>query len=51
MKMSTYLVVWVIGPLEATEPRMINGRNGPIPLRVIAPPGNMHLTRVRARRR
>ena len=44
MKMSTYLVAWVIGPLEATEPRMISGRNGPIPLRVIAPPGNMHLT-------
>jgi len=44
MKMSTYLVAWVIGPLEATEPRLIEGRNGPIPLRIVAPPGNLHLT-------
>ncbi|MFI5043728.1 MAG: M1 family metallopeptidase [Acidimicrobiales bacterium] len=44
MKMSTYLVAWVIGPLEATEPRMIEGRNGPIPLRIVAPPGNLHMT-------
>jgi len=43
MAMSTYLVAFVIGPLQATEPRMVAGVNGPIPLRVIFPPGSAHL--------
>lgn len=41
--MSTYLVAFVVGPLEATEPRMVPGVDGPIPLRVVYPPGNGHL--------
>ena len=40
MKMSTYLVAFIVGDLEATEPVDVDG----IPLRIIAPPGNMHLT-------
>ena len=44
MKMSTYLVAWVIGPLEATEPRLIEGRNGPSPCASSHPPGHRHLT-------
>jgi len=40
MKMSTYLVAFVVGPLEATEPVMV----GDIPLRVIHVPGKSHLT-------
>ena len=43
MKMSTYLVAFVIGPLEATEARMVEGLDGPIPLRVVHPPGQGHL--------
>ena len=43
MVMSTYLVAFVIGPLEATPSRMVAGMNGPIPLRVIYPPGSAHL--------
>jgi puromycin-sensitive aminopeptidase len=43
ISMSTYLVAFVIGPLEATEPRMVEGIDGPIPLRVVYPPGNAHL--------
>lgn len=39
MKMSTYLVAWVIGPLEATPARMV----GDTPVRVIAPIGKLHL--------
>ncbi len=40
MKMSTYLVAFIVGELEATDPVDVNGT----PLRIIAPPGNMHLT-------
>ncbi len=40
MKMSTYLVAFIVGELEATEPVDVDGT----PLRIIAPPGNMHLT-------
>ncbi|MFN5601175.1 MAG: M1 family aminopeptidase, partial [Acidimicrobiaceae bacterium] len=40
MLMSTYLVAFVVGPLEATEPVMV----GNIPLRVIHVPGKSHLT-------
>ncbi|MEN8238452.1 MAG: M1 family metallopeptidase [Actinomycetota bacterium] len=40
MKMSTYLVAFVVGELEATEPVDVDGT----PLRIIAPPGNMGLT-------
>jgi puromycin-sensitive aminopeptidase len=38
--MSTYLVAFVVGDLEATEPVEVNG----IPLRIITPPGKLHLT-------
>ena len=40
MPMSTYLVAFVVGKLEATEPVMVNG----IPLRTIHIPGKAHLT-------
>jgi puromycin-sensitive aminopeptidase len=40
MKMSTYLVAFVVGPFEATEPLDVDG----IPLRIIAPRGRGHLT-------
>ncbi len=40
MKMSTYLVAFVVGPLEATEPVMV----GSLPLRVVHVPGKAHLT-------
>jgi len=40
MKMSTYLVAFIVGELEATEPVDVDGT----PLRIIAPPGNTHLT-------
>lgn len=40
MIMSTYIVAFVVGPFEATEPVDIDG----IPLRVIAPIGKSHLT-------
>ncbi len=43
ISMSTYLVAFVIGPLEATPPRMVAGVDGPIPLRVVHPPGSAHL--------
>ena len=43
MVMSTYLVAFVVGRLTATEPRMVAGANGPIPLRVIHRPGSEHL--------
>lgn len=39
MKMSTYLVAFVIGPFEASEPVDVGG----VPLRVIAPRGKLHL--------
>lgn len=40
MVMSTYLVAFVVGPLEATEPVDVDG----VPLRVIAPPSGRDLT-------
>jgi puromycin-sensitive aminopeptidase len=40
MVMSTYLVAFVVGPLEASEPVDVDG----VPLRVIAPPGRADLT-------
>jgi len=40
MKMSTYLVAFIVGELEATDPLDVDGT----PLRIIAPPGNRHLT-------
>jgi len=40
MKMSTYLVAFIVGPLEATAPVDVDGT----PLRVLAPPGKQHLT-------
>ena len=40
MKMSTYLVAFIVGDLEATDPVDVDGT----PLRIIAPPGNMNLT-------
>jgi len=43
MVMSTYLVAFVVGPLEATEVRMVEGIEGHIPLRVVFPPGSAHL--------
>jgi len=39
MKMSTYLVAFVVGPLEATEPIDVDG----VPLRVICTPGKTHM--------
>ncbi len=41
MTMSTYLVCFVVGELEATEPIDVDG----VPLRVIARPGNAELSR------
>lgn len=40
MKMSTYIVAFVVGPFEATEAVDVDG----VPLRVIAPIGKSHLT-------
>ncbi len=40
MEMSTYLLAFIVGPLEATDPVDINGT----PLRVIHPVGKGHLT-------
>ena len=40
MVMSTYLVAFVVGPLEISEPVDVDGTD----LRVIAPPGKAHLT-------
>ena len=40
MVMSTYLVAFVVGPLEATEPVDVDGT----PLRIVHPPGQGHLT-------
>jgi puromycin-sensitive aminopeptidase len=46
MPMSTYLVALVAGPLECTEPVLVERADGgpPIPLRVVHPPGMGHLT-------
>ncbi len=40
MVMSTYLVAFVVGPLEATDPVDVDG----VPLRVVHVPGKGHLT-------
>jgi puromycin-sensitive aminopeptidase len=40
MPMSTYLVAFVVGPLEATDPVDVNG----VPLRIVHPPGKGALT-------
>ncbi len=40
MIMSTYLVAFIVGPLDATEPIDVDG----IPLRVLCPPGRLPLT-------
>ena len=40
MKMSTYLVAFVVGPLEATPPIDVDG----VPLRVVCLPGKSHMT-------
>ncbi len=40
MKMSTYLLAFIAGPFEATEPRIVRGT----PIRIIVPRGNLHLT-------
>ena len=40
MKMSTYLLAFIAGPFEATEPRVVRGT----PIRIIVPMGNLHLT-------
>jgi puromycin-sensitive aminopeptidase len=40
MVMSTYLVAFVVGPLEATDPIDVGG----VPLRVLHVPGKRHLT-------
>ncbi len=40
MEMSTYLLAFIVGPLEATEPVDVNGT----PLRVLHPVGKGHLT-------
>lgn len=42
MKMSSYLLAFIAGPFEATEPRVVRGT----PIRVIVPRGNLHLTEV-----
>jgi puromycin-sensitive aminopeptidase len=41
MVMSTYLVAFVVGPLEATASVLVDG----VPLRIVHPPGKGHLTR------
>ena len=40
MTMSTYLVAFIVGPLEVTEAVDVAG----IPLRLLCPPGKLHLT-------
>ncbi|MDA1258942.1 MAG: M1 family metallopeptidase, partial [Chloroflexi bacterium] len=40
MKMSTYLVAFIVGPFEATDPVDVNGT----PLRIVYPRGKGHLT-------
>ena len=40
IEMSTYLVAFVVGPFEATDPVDVDG----VPLRIIAPQGKEHLT-------
>jgi puromycin-sensitive aminopeptidase len=45
MKMSTYLLAFIAGPFEATEPRVARGT----PIRIIVPRGNLHLTDIALR--
>jgi puromycin-sensitive aminopeptidase len=40
MTLSTYLVAFIVGPLEVTEPVDVAGT----PLRLLCPPGKLHLT-------
>lgn len=40
MVMSTYLVAFVVGPLEATDPVLVDA----VPLRIVHVPGKSHLT-------
>jgi puromycin-sensitive aminopeptidase len=40
MVMSTYLVAFIVGPLEVTEPTDVDGT----PLRIVCPPGRLDLT-------
>ena len=40
MRMSTYLVAFVVGDFEATDPVDVDG----VPLRIVYPPGKGHLT-------
>jgi puromycin-sensitive aminopeptidase len=40
IKMSTYLLAFIVGPFEATDPVEVRG----IPTRIIVPKGNLHLT-------
>jgi puromycin-sensitive aminopeptidase len=40
MVMSTYLVAFIVGPLEATAPLDVDGT----PMRLLCPPGKLHLT-------
>ena len=40
MRMSTYIVAWVVGPLEATRAVLAAGT----PVRIVFPPGRVHLT-------
>ncbi|MGB7861687.1 MAG: M1 family aminopeptidase, partial [Acidimicrobiia bacterium] len=42
MKMSTYLLAFIVGPFEATDPVEVRGT----PTRIIVPKGNLHLTEV-----
>jgi puromycin-sensitive aminopeptidase len=45
MPMSTYLVAFVVGPLEATDPVQVpRAGGGTIPLRIVHVPGKGHLT-------
>lgn len=44
MIMSSYLLAIVVGTLEITEAPYVQGREGPIPLRVVHPPGKGHLS-------
>src|SRR3546814_16524046 len=40
MVLSTYLVAFIVGPLEATDAKDVAGT----PLRLLCPPGKLHLT-------
>ncbi|HEY6628565.1 MAG TPA: M1 family peptidase, partial [Acidimicrobiia bacterium] len=42
MKMSTYLLAFIVGAFEATEPVVVRGT----PIRIIVPKGKLHLTEV-----